>query len=428
MTPRSAALGALRELPVADWDAWLLAHSGLPGPRGNLEVVVAAADLATPAQMSAWLAYSPSLAPYGSATEFLPVCGTVGRGRLLVEAEGDPAGLLRLLEELRGLAVDARRRVREGVAMALQRWGAVAMPSLLGAMAAWAASTDRLVQRAVVAGLCEPPIMRRGTDAQRVVVLLDGITATIVGAVDRRSDHFGAIRRGRRGRPCGVPGRPIVRGRSSPTPGAGRGRPCGGARASDRAWQEQPDARGRRGRRRGGARASDRTWQEQPDARGRRGRPCGGPRASDRAWQEQPDARGRPRRPCGGARASDRAWQEQPDARGRRGRPCGGARASDRAWQEQPDARAAVDGPAGVPGRPIVRGRSSPTPGAGVDGPAGVPGRPIVRGRSSPTPGAGVDGPAGVPGRPRPSARGRGPSADVHCPRGAATGQSGLTA
>ena len=144
--------------------------------------------------MRAWLAYSPALAPYGSATEFLPVCGTVGLGRLLVEADGDPDAQARLLEELRGLAVDPRWRVREGVAMALQRWGAVAMPSLLDAMAVWAASADRLVQRAVVAGLCEPPILRREADAQRVVVLLDGITATIVGAVDRRSEPFRVLR------------------------------------------------------------------------------------------------------------------------------------------------------------------------------------------------------------------------------------------
>ena len=185
---------SLRALPADAWDAYLLRESGLPGPRGNLEVVAAAADLATPVQMRAWLAYSPGLAPYGSATEFLPVCGAVGLGRLLVEAEGDGSTQARLLDELRGLAVDPRWRVREAVAMALQRWAAVAMPSLLDAMAEWAVSADRLVQRAVVAALCEPPILRGETDARRVLTVLDGITATIVGAADRRSEPFRVLR------------------------------------------------------------------------------------------------------------------------------------------------------------------------------------------------------------------------------------------
>jgi hypothetical protein len=194
MTQPSQAQTVLRALPVAEWESWLLAHSGLPGPRGNLEVVAAAADLATAAQMRAWLTPSDSGARYGSATEFLPVCGAAGLGRLLVEAEGDPPAQARLLEELQALAQDPRWRVREGVAMALQRWGAAAMPKLLDAMAGWATSAHRLVQRAVVAALCEPRNLRDAIDAQRVVVLLDGIMATLVGAVDRRDDDFRVLR------------------------------------------------------------------------------------------------------------------------------------------------------------------------------------------------------------------------------------------
>ena len=45
--PHRAALAALKS---ADWDAYLLKHSGLPGPRANLELVGVAADLGTAAQ------------------------------------------------------------------------------------------------------------------------------------------------------------------------------------------------------------------------------------------------------------------------------------------------------------------------------------------------------------------------------------------
>ena len=38
---------ALTALPAADWETYLLAHSNLPGPRGNLELAAAVADLGT---------------------------------------------------------------------------------------------------------------------------------------------------------------------------------------------------------------------------------------------------------------------------------------------------------------------------------------------------------------------------------------------
>jgi len=194
MTPRSEALETLRALPRAEWDAWLLRHSGLPGPRSNLGIVAAAADLATPEQMRDWLAYSPAMAPYGSAAEFLPLCGAVGLGRLLVEADGERVAQASLLDDLRTSSVDPRWRVREGVAMALQRWGAMDMHGLLDGMASWAASRDRLVQRAVVAALCEPPNLRDFRDAAQVVVLLDDITGSIISAADRKSEPFRVLR------------------------------------------------------------------------------------------------------------------------------------------------------------------------------------------------------------------------------------------
>jgi len=44
---------ALRRL--ADWDPYLLEHSGLPGPRGNIELGRAAAEEASPERIWAWL-------------------------------------------------------------------------------------------------------------------------------------------------------------------------------------------------------------------------------------------------------------------------------------------------------------------------------------------------------------------------------------
>ena len=106
---------ALRSLPASDWSDYLLKESGLSGPRANLELVQAAADLGTAEQFRRWLAMDAAATPPETALEFVPLCGAVGLGRLLAE------GQLDVLPELRRHAADPRWRVREGVAMALQR-------------------------------------------------------------------------------------------------------------------------------------------------------------------------------------------------------------------------------------------------------------------------------------------------------------------
>ncbi|NKY07971.1 hypothetical protein HF998_13455, partial [Cellulomonas hominis] len=72
-----AALRALDD----DVRAYLAAHSGLPGPRGNLELIDAFADVA-PGPLVRALA--------DDADEYLRCCGTAGLGRLLLEARGRP--------------------------------------------------------------------------------------------------------------------------------------------------------------------------------------------------------------------------------------------------------------------------------------------------------------------------------------------------
>ena len=96
--------GKLRQLD--DWLPYLAQHSGLPGPRGNLELVAACGEEAD-------LARADELVATGD--EFDTVCGLVALGRLLGAGDRDRVATLH------GFAGDARWRVREGVAMALQR-------------------------------------------------------------------------------------------------------------------------------------------------------------------------------------------------------------------------------------------------------------------------------------------------------------------
>ncbi|MFI5282948.1 MAG: HEAT repeat domain-containing protein [Candidatus Dormibacterales bacterium] len=168
-----AELGRLKR-----WQPYLNKHSGLPGPRANLELVRAVGDEADSRLLWRFAA---------SDDEFLALCGAAGLGRLAVT---DPD---RVMARLRELASDSRWRVREGVAMALQRIGRQDMAWLLGEMKAWAGG-EPLVQRAAAAGLCEPALLSNPGDVKQVAALLDRITASIEAAPERREDDFRVLR------------------------------------------------------------------------------------------------------------------------------------------------------------------------------------------------------------------------------------------
>lgn len=151
-----------------DWEPYLKANSGLPGPRGNLELVEAVGDLASEAQLWRWSA---------SDDEYLAVCGAAGLGRFALT---DP----KVLPRLKHLATDSRWRVREGVAMALQRVGRQDMARLIREMDAWADGSP-YVQRAAAAGLCEPALLKDARQVRQVLKLLDRITRSVLSSRDR---------------------------------------------------------------------------------------------------------------------------------------------------------------------------------------------------------------------------------------------------
>jgi hypothetical protein len=171
------------------WEDFLLENSGLPGPRGNLELAQAAADLIDKKRIRKWLALSPERAPTNSPEEFLVFCAAVGLGRLLAEGELGP------VDDLHRLASDPRWRTREAVAMALQRWGQADFDAMLEAVEPWAREGP-YEQRAVVAGLCEPVLLRDPSQAKRVLRVLDRITGSLPAPESRKSDGFQALRKG----------------------------------------------------------------------------------------------------------------------------------------------------------------------------------------------------------------------------------------
>jgi hypothetical protein len=152
-----------------DWEPFLREHSGLPGPRANLELAAAVAEEGDAERL---------LRLAAAGDEFLALAGAFGLGRLVAE------GQRQHLHVLRRLASDERWRVREGVAMGLQRWGDEDFDGLASELRLWAAGNP-LEQRAAVAAVCEPRLLR---DTGRVTValdLLDAATCSVVESRDR---------------------------------------------------------------------------------------------------------------------------------------------------------------------------------------------------------------------------------------------------
>lgn len=172
-----------------NWDSYLLKESGLPGPRGNIELAQVVADEGDRQLFQRYIAYTADVAPVNSPYEFLAFCGVVGLGRLLSEGDTD------LLKTLRRHASDPRWRIREGVAMALQRLGDVDMGRLIAAMREWSQGTP-LEQRAAAAALCEPRLLVQSQHARAVLGILDRITAGIEQADNRRNEDFLTLRKG----------------------------------------------------------------------------------------------------------------------------------------------------------------------------------------------------------------------------------------
>jgi hypothetical protein len=182
---------------------YIAANSNLPGPRGNLELAAAFADLV--AQYASengerlWglcakmAAVSPDEAPVNDPRELIPFCGAVGMGTL---GAACPTLRAEAMTSLRALANDSRWRMREAVPMALQRLIARHPQETLDALAQWAGSGSPLEMRATAAGVAEPALLKRTETAQAALKLHAIILDRIQEIEGRKSDAFKALRKG----------------------------------------------------------------------------------------------------------------------------------------------------------------------------------------------------------------------------------------
>ena len=183
MTRADDERAAFRAAP--DREAYLRANSHLPGPRANLELLAAAAEEVDADWARRWADHAASTDP---TDVFLISVGLVALGRLL--AGGDETALPRL----RRRANATEWRIREAVAIALQRLGDQ-RPDLLAEVAThWAAKGTLLEARAAVAAVAEPRLLRDGALIDAALGVMDAATQLVVAAADRRADEVRVLR------------------------------------------------------------------------------------------------------------------------------------------------------------------------------------------------------------------------------------------
>jgi hypothetical protein len=185
MSKIEAYVETLKNIP--NWIPFLIQESNLPGPRGNLELAHAVAQVGTKAQFEQLLGYQT--AETNTPQEFLLFCGVLGLGKLV--AEGD----LSQLPRLRGYASDPRWRIREAVATGLQLVGDRDMDLLLKEMSAWSKG-NWLEKRAAAAALAEPRLLKDPNAVRKALAILDAITESMVKADDRADKGFKVLRQG----------------------------------------------------------------------------------------------------------------------------------------------------------------------------------------------------------------------------------------
>jgi len=173
---------------LEDWDQYLLDESCLPGPRANLELVAAVTEEGSLEIFKRYLSFDSEKAPTGSVTEFLAVCGTAGLGKLVAEGDYKLLGILRIC------ASDVRWRVREAVAIALQRYGLSDMDGFLHEMTQWSKGS-LLERRAVVAAVCEPILLKKTEEIECVFQLLDNITLELLSEENRKNYDLKVLRK-----------------------------------------------------------------------------------------------------------------------------------------------------------------------------------------------------------------------------------------
>lgn len=180
-------------------------NSGLPGPRGNLELAYSFADAVARMPLQGWqweflletAVRSATKAPENTPGAYVAVCCVLALGSLY--GTGLPRPRRRsALAAIKAAASDSRWRVREAAAMALQLIGERDLEALKSIVSDWLSGASALEMRAIAAGLAHPPILSNEEFAGFCLETARSILTSIsrMDAKSRKVESFKVLRQG----------------------------------------------------------------------------------------------------------------------------------------------------------------------------------------------------------------------------------------
>lgn len=180
---------------------YLIFNCNLPGRRANLELAEAFGDTIIHVysinKKDIWeLCKDMSEMEYNeedknSSEEFIPFCGLIGLGAI---SSISSACFLEGLLILKNAAKDTRWRIREAVAMGIQRVLLNKAKNIIKELENWIKEKDYYIWRAVVAGIAEPAIVKNKEVAKKALEIHKRILKQILNIEDRKSESYKKLR------------------------------------------------------------------------------------------------------------------------------------------------------------------------------------------------------------------------------------------
>ncbi len=169
--------------------------SGLPGPRANLELAAGFARYFADSMISdtAWALLCSWVEAPG---EFLPFCAVQACGAHYAFADDQRRRIVESV--LEATMNDTRWRVREAAAISLQRLGEADFRLLTPLLDGWREDATLLEQRAFVAALAHPPLLKNRDHVLYALDLVAAITDGILHGAAKGCDpeHFRVLSKG----------------------------------------------------------------------------------------------------------------------------------------------------------------------------------------------------------------------------------------
>lgn len=167
-------------------ESYLVTNSNLPGPRSNLELAFAFAEVYENMDvLSEWLKITAGQADVNDPRSFLAFCAAVCLGKIYTKSKKSE-----LISILKNLANDPRWRMKEAVAFAFQFIGENDFDELKSITSEWITNSNNDEKRAILVSLAHPPFL----NAENAEYCLE-IADTILNKMDTEN-NFEVLKKG----------------------------------------------------------------------------------------------------------------------------------------------------------------------------------------------------------------------------------------